>query len=592
MGGGNSWWDVAKGAPQAIASGFNRGVLDLAGIPMDTATNVANLGKAAIGFGYGEMTGKAPPSWLYPSNPADVPGTSAWLNKEGARPLRGSLVNVTGDHQSYTLQALHAAYEQAGPAALQAEETMRAPVTIEGEPTSSEMTSNPQSLSAAAATRTPQSPELRQAVTAARENGEQINSDVLDRHMQAESLPVPARLTKGQATQDPVLISQEQNQRGLSSGTFAQHFNKQNQNLIDNLQAIRDEVGPDVHSTNRAEHADTIIAAYQKKDQAARDAIDAAYEQARRAIPANAPVLDARDLIRRINATLNDKWATESAPPDVMKRLQTITKAAPNGRRIRLIADGPGTMTAAQFEGLRSRLGELSTSGDGNSRYAAHLIRGTLEDSSFLPGAEAFKAPFDQARALARQRFQTIESDPAYSAAVNGTVAPDVFVHRFIVNGNRDDIATMRRNLADDPVAQQTVSVAALDHLRRSAKIDDDFRGNFAAASFNNAWQGLAPKARILFPPKQVEDLSNLRDVSRYETFQPRGSYVNNSNTAVQQLAEHGKSLAEQAVNAKTLGIGGTLTRKLLKGRAERALAREHLAPGAGITWQPSGATP
>lgn len=580
IGGGNTWGDVALGLPQAIESGFNRGVLDIAGIPMDAATNVANLGKAGIGYVESKLTGKAPPAWTMPTDPSEVPGTSAWLNKEAAKPFGGSIVNVTAAPQSYLAQGASALTEQLGPTVAGTDLTARPPIEGEFTPVEgSEMTRNPQSLSAAAASPNLQaaSLELRQAVSTAVQNGEPVNADVLNRHIQAESLPVPARLTKGQATQDPVLLSQEQNQRGLSGGVFSKHFNQQNQNLIENMQTMRDEIGPDVHTTNQVEHGEALMKAYQAKDAQAEADVSAKYKALKDANGGQFPV-DAKTLKSNVDTALHQQLLYEHAPSAEMRQLEQMSQKG---------------MTFEQYEAMRTNLARIMrSSSDGNEKAAAGIIRQQMENLPLTGGAANLKPLADAARAAAKARFDAIGEDPAYRAVVNGSVAPDAFVRRFIVNGNRDDISLMRKNLAGDDVAQQTISTSAFEHLRKSARLDDEFRGNFAAQSYNNALQAMGPKARTLFSPKQIEDLSNIGDVARYETAQPRGSYVNNSNTAVTQLAEHGKSLAEQAVNAKTLGIGGTVARKFLKGRAERALAKEHLAPGAGITWQPSGATP
>jgi hypothetical protein len=583
VGGGNTWADVIRGAPQAVIGGIDKFGLDILGAPGDLAANIENLGRSGIEAAY-LAAGKLPPTSLDPQNPAKLPLTSEWLKKEVTQHF-GPGLDVTTDPQSYTLQALNAGAENLGPEAALAPipyagDVMRGLAGIEDEPVAgSQMTRSPQSISAAAASPdlSSASPALREAVWRATENGEPITRAVLDRHVQAESLPVPARLTKGQATQDPVLISQEQNQRGLSSGLFAKHFDQQNQNLIENLRAIRDQVGPDVHTTNQTEHGEALINAYLEKDKAANADISAKYQALKDANGGQFPI-DARALQTNVTQALHQQLLYEHAPSPEMAQLQ---RAAEKG------------MTFEQYEAMRTNLARIMrSSSDGNERAAAGIIRQQMENLPLSPGAQNLKGLADAARQAAKARFDALSADPAYKAAVNGTVPPDRFVSRFVVGGNRDDLALMRQNLAHDPVAQQTISTSALEHLRKSARIDDDFRGNFAAQSYNNALQAFGPKMRVLFPPKQIEDLTNLGDVARYETFQPRGSFVNNSNTAVQQAVEHGKSLAEGAVNAKTFGVGGTLARKVLKGRAERAFAREHLAPGAGITWQPSGATP
>lgn len=433
---------------------------------------------------------------------------------------------------------------------------------------------SPQSMGAAAASPriSSVSPELQQGiVSAAQRTGGAINPHALGRQVEADTLPVPIRLTEGEALGDVARISNERN-----SAALAEFYNDRNGKLKQNIQAIRDDVGPDVFTTNAVQHGDTLIDAYQAKDKVARAQIDSAYDAARKAIPPKTPVLDANKLLTNVSSQLEDKWATESAPADIMKRLQTI-------------ADGSGTITAAQFEGLRSRLAELARSNDGNTRYAAHLIRGVVEDSDLLPGTEAFKKPFDQARGLARSHFQELEADPAYNAAVNGIVSPDRFVSKFVTGGDRDNVSLMRDNLKDNPTALQTMGVAALDHLRDAAKVNPDGTGAFTQAGFNRALRGLDPKIRSLFDPAHADTLEQLGNVARYTQEQPAGNYINNSKTFVASAAEHGAGLVEGAVNAAATthtGIplpAGTMGRKYLDRRAQKAALKRITAPGAGL---------
>lgn len=78
----------ALGFAQPAISGINAAVPDLLGMPMDTATKVANLGKATVEAGM-LAVGKLPPPALDPSDPAKVWGTSEWLKRQGERALPG-----------------------------------------------------------------------------------------------------------------------------------------------------------------------------------------------------------------------------------------------------------------------------------------------------------------------------------------------------------------------------------------------------------------------------------------------------------------------------------------------------------------------
>lgn len=578
MGGGNTWEDAVRGVPQAVESGINRFGLDVAGLPMDFATNLANLGKSGAEAAM-LAAGKTPPTWLDPTPAADVPLTSAWLKGKAKKYLGSQSVEVTGDPQSYLDQGVNAAFEQVGPTPLYA--MTPAGVVLNDGSEAAGFGDNPQTLSSAAASPdlVKVSPELRRAVVAAQEGGHPINPDVLQRHVQAESLPVPTRLTLGQATQDPVILSAEQNQRG-ANGSFAEHFNQQNLNLAKNMQAMRDRIGPDVFTTNQVEHGESLIKAYQDKAAAAEADINAKYQALRDANGGQFPV-DAKKLNDNVAAALHKELQFEHAPSAEMRQLQQFADK--------------GGMTLEQYEAMRTNLARIMrSSSDGNERAAAGIIRNQMEDLPLSPGAAKIKGLADTARAAARAQFEALREDPAYNAAVNKDVPGDKFISRYVINGDRNDLATMQRNLAHDPVARQTIGTAALEHLREAAALDSQFRGNFAAARYNKALEGLGPKFNQLFTPEQIEDLSNIGDVARHETFQPRGSFVNNSSTEVarQAIAEHGKNLAEGIANAKTFGIGGTIARKLLKGAAERRAFATHISPGAGITYVPASPGP
>lgn len=431
---------------------------------------------------------------------------------------------------------------------------------------------SPQSTSAAAAAPSlaQVSPDLRQGITAAaQKTGGAINPEALQRHIQADTLPVPMQLTAGQATQDPMMISQEMNLRGQQPD-LAARFNGQNQKLVDNLQAVRDSTGPEVFSTNPVEHADTLIDAYQAKNDAAQAGIAAKYKALRDANGGQFPV-DAKQLLANATEQLHQELLFDHAPKPIMA---TLNRLADNG-----------SMTFENFESLRTNLARLMRSSpDGNQIAAAGVIRNAMEELPLAPGAAGLKPLADQARAAARTQFQALDADPAYKAAVNKSVPADRFVNRFVINAPRDDLATMRQNLADNPTALQTLGVATIDHLRSAARIADNGSGNFTQAGYNKALQNLAPKIGSLVDPKTAETLQNLGDVARYTQFQPRGSFVNNSNTFVSQAAKYGGGALEHGTNMAFKGIPvGTIVRGAAQKFSTNKLAQQALAPGAGL---------
>lgn len=431
---------------------------------------------------------------------------------------------------------------------------------------------SPQSMGAAAAAPRLQtvSPELRQAiVTTAQKNGGAINPEVMARHVDADTLPVKIRLSEGQATADVGLLSHEQNMRGKIP-SFAKRFDEQNKALAENVQAIRDEVGPDVFSSNHVEHGDTLISAYKSKEAAANTQIDAAYNQLRTSANGEFPV-SAPGILQAASRELHKKLLFDHAPAAVMKTLSRLAES--------------DNMTFENFESMRTNLARvMRSSTDGNEVAAAGVIRQAMEDLPLQPRAAALKPLADKARALAKAQFDAVDADPAYAAALNGKVPPDHFVSQFVIRGTRDDLAKMRDTIGDDPTAAQTMGVAALDHLREQARLNPNYEGNFASATFNKALVRLSPNLRSLLSQQAIEQLEQLGRVANYTTFQPRGSFVNNSNTFTAAAAEGAKGAVEGAVNYAAQGIPvGTWARKGLEGAKARRQASQAMASGAGM---------
>lgn len=425
---------------------------------------------------------------------------------------------------------------------------------------------SPQSISAAAASPnvSAATPQLRAAIQRASQTS-QINPDVLSRHLEADSLPVPIRLTEGQATQNPTILSLEQNARGKIPA-YAQRFNEQNTGLIQNLQEIRDRIGPDVFSTNQVEHGDTLIAAYKAKNDAAQADISAKYQALQDANGGKFPV-DAKTLQSNVNQALHQKLLYEHAPSAEMMQLNNAAK---------------GGMTFEQYEAMRTNLARvMRSSSDGNERAAAGVIRQQMENLPLSGNTAQLKPLADAARSAAKTQFQALDADPAYKAAVSESVPPDRFVQKYVINGNRDDVDLMRQNLAGNDPAIQTLGVAAVDHLRNSAV---GTTGNFSQAGFNRQLSAIDPKLSALVDPKTADQLSTIGNVARYTQAQPRGSFQNNSNTAVAAAAEKAAPYLEAALNAKTLGYGGTIVRKALQNRAANKATQRSLEIGAGLT--------
>ena len=469
----------------------------------------------------------------------------------------------------------------------------RAPTLgVPGQPTAPGVPVPPQAVppapgrASAGAAATPDATIVRQALTSATPEFQQlygnmtldkVNTPVVLRHLEADSLPVPVRLTKGQSTGDVVQLSKEQNLRG-SQPEFAQRFNQQNQQLVDNVPLIRERAAPDVYATKTIESSQALIDSYKALDDARSAEISKAYKALEDANGGQFPV-DGVTLAKNAEAGLAKKLKTDFLSTPIKNQLDRFKNGEP--------------MTFEQFEAMRTNLAaeirKAERSGDGNAAMAASIVRESLEALPLKAEAQGFKGLADNARGLAKSRFDALKKDPAYKAAVDDAIPADKYFDKFVVNGVNKNINTMVDTLGRDSPAHQHMKAGTINWLSDKAGIVDG-KGNFSQANYNKAVKKLDDVNNFgaIFDPESQLQLRTLGNVAAYTQFQPRGSFVNNSNTLVGYLANKAAGGAEQVGNVvglKTFGYPlGSEARRVIRSSRERKEASEALKPGAGST--------
>lgn len=409
------------------------------------------------------------------------------------------------------------------------------------------------------------SPELQAMI---KESGSAPTSVEVTRLLEADSLPVRIRLSQGQASGDIHLLSDEFNKRGTPQGKpIADLYNQQSRQLVENIDAIRDRAAPDVQALDHVQNGEALIDAYKAKDATLQQDISAKYKALEDANGGAFP-LDGKQFVDAADAALAKKLKSHYVPPEVRATLNDLREG--------------GTMTFEDFETLRSDLAETARSAqDGKVRDAASIIRQQLEDLPLPAGAEHLKGLANEARSAAKARFDLLDSDPAYKASVNDSIAADKFVQKYIINGNKADLVRLREFLSDNPAAQQSIAAGTINYLKDQAGIVRG-QGNFGQARYNKAVQSMKPKIEFLVDPITAQQIETLGNVARYTTEQPRGSFYNNSNTAVTAIRELATGGVEGAINAKTGGGYGVLKDIVTSGKQQKAAA-ESVKPGAGL---------
>jgi len=403
---------------------------------------------------------------------------------------------------------------------------------------------------------------------------EEVNLPVLERHIEADSLPVPIKLSEGQATRDPHIFSKEMNSRGKNK-ELATRYNEQNAQLVENIDAIKENASPNVYGTNHVENGQSLIDAYLDIDKQRLANIDSKYEALRQAAGGNFPIDGVAFADNALNS-LKKNLKTEFLPDSIMRQVNAFKRGEP--------------MTFEQFEAMRTNLAsemrKADRAGDGNAEFALGKVREALEDLPLVGETAELKILADDARSAAKERFDTLDADKAYKSAINGKVAPDDFIQKFVINGKKNDIDTMVRHLGEDSQAREVMAAGVVNWLKSKAGILPDGSGAFSQKGFNKALSSIDPKILNIVGPEVNAQLQALGKTARNIQERPAGGYVNESNTFVSGLAEKAKSGAEIGLNY-TLGNGvvpvGTMARTAVHNVKEAAKVKQALKPGAGV---------
>lgn len=376
---------------------------------------------------------------------------------------------------------------------------------------------------------------LRRELGKAVQTGDDLNADAVRRLLDYRT--IGATPTRGTVTLDPVQITREKNLAKLAanSGQAELHGlpkiqNDNNKALIQRLNEIR---GAEVDQYTAGKRAVDTIAARDAKIGAIESGL---YKNAREAVGREIP-LNREQFVRQAYETLAKENKGAFLPDKINKLLEQIRtgKGSIGGQDF----DVPFNVDV--IDNLKTTLAKASrSSADGNERAAIGIVRNALENAQpteiGLP-AQAMGA-FDAARKVARARRQWWESSPAVSAAVDG-VAPDQFVKKFVISdaASFGDVTKLAKEVQRNPQARDAIKSAIAGHLKEKALSGAaDEVGNFSAAGYNRALKAIDKKLSLFFSAEEVAQLKALGRVASYELAQPRGSAVNNSNTAGMML--------------------------------------------------------
>ena len=405
------------------------------------------------------------------------------------------------------------------------------------------------------------------------------------RHVEADTLPVRGQLTPGQAMQDPALVSEEMNSRGKGKAApvAPEFYQEQGRVVAKNMDAIRASAAPDVSPTaSLVDHGQTLIDAYKHMDEPIKADISAKYKALSDANGGSLPV-NGQDFVASADAALAKQMKGRYVPDAVKGDMEQFRSGGP--------------MTFEDFENMRTNLAaegrKAERNGDGNAAGAINIVRTSLEQLPITGETATIKPLADAARSAAKARFDAIAADPAYKAAITDSAPAgepsalaDKFFAGYVTKGARANVQTMARNLANDPIAKQTIAAGTIDQLKAQMKADP-VAGTFTQNTYNSGLNALKPKLDSLVDGQTAQQLQAVGNFAKNAQIQPRGSFVNNSSTLVGALSAGTVGLARSALAVKTMGASEGVIRGVQAFIAPRAAAKATAAatePGAGLS--------
>ena len=379
--------------------------------------------------------------------------------------------------------------------------------------------------------------ELAHEVKKSLDSGKALNTDVIRRI--ADYGAVGATPTRGSVTLDPVQITQERNLAKFGANskdpqlqTLARMQNANNKVFIENL----NDLGGATANAKGSAAGEKAIGVITRQDAAAQAAEKALHNQARDSSGRSLD-LDREAFIRDAYNSLGESNKGAFLPEQIKSVLEQIRAG-----KVKLL-DGTERDTPFNVDVIDNLKTILATASrgaqDGNTKAAIKQVRDAIERTQPQSGgasADAMTA-FDAARAASRGRHTWQESSPGIAAALDNP-NPDRFVQDFILSGsNKGANANVEKLMFDinkNPEARQAVKENVVGYLKEAAigKGSQDEWGNFSQSGYNTALAALEGKLRLFFNKDEIAQLKALGRVSAYEMVQPKGSAVNNSNTA------------------------------------------------------------
>jgi len=340
---------------------------------------------------------------------------------------------------------------------------------------------------------------------------------------EANELGIP--MLRGQLTRDPMQFAVEQNLRGIQGvgEPIQQVLQAQNKALLSKLDDFGAAKGQSITTSGF-----TLSNALGQADEVAAQRVRDAYAAYRQSTGRNIDV-PLTGLAQDYARVLRD-FGKDQIPGGVRNNLNSLGLLSGKQLKVTTIDDAERLIKvinnnydpSKQSKGTLNALDELRRS----------LNNAINEAGANLPGQAGAAAR--EARKIAQERFQTIDSIPALKDAIRGK-EPDKWVTKHILQGNVNEIDKMQKYLqANNPEALAQVQNDIIKHIKnRVTNNVSDENAAFSQAGLKDFVKGpMADRLQRFLTPEQFSNLTKLNRVAENALVAPVAAAVNRSNTA------------------------------------------------------------
>ena len=393
----------------------------------------------------------------------------------------------------------------------------------------------------------------------------------------AEALPVPVKLTKGQATQD---FAQQQFERETAKqaeegAPIRQRMQEQNQALVQSFDAFLDDIGTELPETAyKLQTGQKIDEALRKRAAVDKARIRSAYKAADEAGETAEPVS-----LSGVADYLNSNRAEAGLAPIMQAVSKQLEVQGVGGGSL---LDGTlqvGDMTLAQAERLRKAINKFSSGADANNLRVAGELKQLIDEATEGAGGERYQA----ARKLRKQygdnyeRIGIVKNILGTKRGSNDRqIALENIVDKVVTNGSVDDLAQVRRLLQtqgrEGMSAWREMQASTIRHIRDEATkgVGRDPNGNplISPAQLNRTISALDKNGKLekVFGKKGAEQLKDMNDIAK-DVFVAQPGAVNTSNTSSALLAAMDMMMTAGAGVPTPILSGLKITRDSLRKR-------------------------